>query len=302
MFFNSLLTAIGNTPLVKVHKKNPADIYAKLEYLNPGGSLKDRPALYMIEKAEIDGDLKPGGTIIDASSGNYGISLAMVGALKGYSVIICVPDRTSKEKQDAIKAYGATIHICEDTADHDSPNGYHATAERLCKEVTNAFMPNQYLNPTNSEAHYFMTGPEIWKQTEGKITHFIAGAGTCGTICGVGRYLKEQNPQVKIIGIDSPNSFRSTGGHPKPYKIEGIGVDLDTKILDYSVIDLMLEVSDDEAFDMTRKLAHKGFLAGVSSGAVAAGAEKIEHEFTKDDLVVMIFGDSGRSYLTKNIF
>lgn len=303
MYYNSILKTIGNTPLVKINMESPATVLAKLEHLNPSGSLKDRPALFMIEEAERQGQLKPGGTIIDASSGNYGISLAMIGAIKGYSVIICVPDRTSKEKQQTIKAYGAEVIVCPDTANVENPKGYHNQAIKLHKKIPNSFMPNQYLNITNAIAHYNSTGPEIWHQTEGKITHFISGAGTCGTISGVGKYLKEQNPTIKVIGIDSPNSFRATKGNPKQYQIEGIGIDLDSPVVDYSLMDEIIEVSDENAFSYVPLLASKyGFLVGLSSGAVAYAAINYTKQLTKDDIVVIIFGDSGRAYLTKNIF
>lgn len=303
MYYNSLLDTIGNTPLVKIGLGTPATIFAKLEYFNPGGSLKDRPALFMVEEAERQGLLKPGYILIDASSGNYGIALAMIGAIKGYPVIICVPERTSQEKKQAIKAYGAQLIIGKDTDQMASPDSYHAIAERLHKENPNSFMPNQYLNTANAQAYYQSLGPEIWKQTTGKITHFIAGAGTCGTLCGTGRYLKEQNPTIKIIGIDTPNSFRATKGNPKPYQIEGIGVDMDSEMVDYSVIDEMIEVPDEKAFAFLPGLASKqGFLVGLSSGAVAYAAQQYAQYLSKNDCVVIIFGDSGRSYLTKNIF
>ncbi|TET05980.1 cysteine synthase family protein [Candidatus Dependentiae bacterium] len=303
MYYNSLLKTIGNTPLVKINLESPASILAKLEYLNPSGSLKDRPALFMIEEAERKGLLKAGNTIIDASSGNYGISLAMIGAIKGYSVIICVPEKTSTEKQQTIKAYGAELIVCPDTANVEDPNSYHNLAIKLSKEIPNSFIPNQYLNLSNTETHYKSTGPEIWHQTEGKITHFIAGAGTCGTISGVGQYLKQQNPAIKIIGVDSPNSFRATKGNPKPYQIEGIGIDLDSPVVDYTVMDEIIEVSDKDAFSYVPLLASKyGFLVGLSSGAVAYATAQYTKQLTKDNYVVIIFGDSGRAYLTKNIF
>jgi len=299
MHYKSLLETIGNTPLVKLNLKTNASVYAKLEHLNPSGSLKDRSALHMIEQAEKDGLLKPGGTIVDASSGNYGISLAMIGAIKGYEVIVCVPDRTSMEKQQTIRAYGARLVVCPDTADIDDPSGYHTKAEKLHRDIPGSFMPNQYSNPANARGHYQSMGPEIWKQTNGKVTHFIAGAGTCGSLVGAGRYLKEQNPNIKVIGVDSPNSFRSTKGNPKPYNIEGIGVDLDSELLDYSVIDDFIEISDKDAFSFTPHLASRGIMGGLTSGAVACAIEKYSEHLTENDYVVTIFGDSGRSYLSK---
>jgi len=210
--YRSLLDAIGNTPLVAVNFDSPATIYAKLEYLNPGGSLKDRSAFFMIEQAEKQGLLQPGGIIIDASSGNQGISTAMIGAIKGYKVIITVSEKISKEKMDAIKSYGAEIIVCPAVDFIEDPKHYHSQAVALHKSTPNSYMPNQYFSTMNSQAHYHLLGPEIWQQTQGTITHFIAGAGTCGTISGVGRYLKEQNPAVRVIALDAATSYRATGG------------------------------------------------------------------------------------------
>jgi len=197
----------------------------------------------------------------------------------------------------------AELNVCPDTANVEDPNSYHNLAIKLSKEIPNSFIPNQYLNLSNTETHYKSTGPEIWHQTEGKITHFIAGAGTCGTISGVGQYLKQQNPAIKIIGVDSPNSFRATKGNPKPYQIEGIGIDLDSPVVDYTVMDEIIEVSDKDAFSYVPLLASKyGFLVGLSSGAVAYATAQYTKQLTKDNYVVIIFGDSGRAYLTKNIF
>src|SRR3989339_1755765 len=233
MMYNNLLQAIGNTPLVKVDLQTPCSLYAKLEYLNPGGSVKDRSSLYMIEDAEQRGILQPGGTIIDASSGNQGIATAMIGAIKGYKVIIAVSEKVSKEKLETLKAYGAQVVMCPATSFLQDPNSYHSQAMRIHKETPNSFMPDQYFNLANAMAHYKSLGPEIWKQTEGRITHFIAAAGTGGTISGAGRFLKEQNPDIKIIAVDSDVSYRSTKGHPQPYAIEGMGVDFDSPVLNY---------------------------------------------------------------------
>lgn len=301
--YNSVLDAIGNTPLVALDFGSQGLTYAKLEYLNPGGSLKDRSALFMIEQAESSGILQPGGTIIDASSGNQGIATAMIGAIKGYKVIITVSEKISKEKMDAIKSYGATIIVCPAVERIEDPAHYHSQAVTLCKNTPNSYMPNQYFSTLNAQAHYASLGPEIWKQTEGKITHFIAGAGTCGTISGAGRYLKEQNPSVKVIALDAETSYRATGGNPKPYKVEGIGIDWDTPMLDLQVIDEVLPVSDANAFAMLKNLAHKyGILAGPSSGAVAWAGSMYAQKLQPTDLVVMIFGDSGRAYLSKNLY
>ena len=303
MMYNNLLQAIGNTPLVKVNFGGPGAIYAKLEYLNPGGSVKDRSALFMIEHAEKNGILKPGGTLVDASSGNQGIATAMIGALKGYKVIITVSEKISKEKMDTLRAYGAQVVVCPATSLIDDPEGYHTQAKRLHEQTPNSFMPNQYYNPVNALAHYSLLGPEIWRQTEGKITHFFAGAGTTGTVSGVGRYLKEQNPNVKVYALDSINSFRATGGNPKPYKLEGLGMDFETPVYNPKVVDDIITVSDDHAIEMLGNLARKhGLLVGPSSGAVAWAAAQKATQLKETDLAVMIFGDSGRAYLTKGFY
>jgi cystathionine beta-synthase len=304
-----LLDTIGNTPLIAVCADTQKQddyplIYAKLEYLNPGGSVKDRSALYMIEYAEEHGLLKPGGTIIDASSGNQGIAVAMIGAIKGYKVIITMSDKVSAEKLNTIKAYGAQVVICPSTPFITDQDNYHARAVALQKETPNSFMPNQYFNPLNAQAHYALLGPELWQQTNGLVTHFFAGAGTGGTVSGVGRYLKEQNPEVKVFAVDSDTSFRSTCGNPKPYKLEGIGIDWDgSPVLDYSVIDEFVPVSDANAIATLKKLAStQGLLVGPSSGAVAYAAFEFAKKCPKDAVIAMIFGDSGRAYLTKGFY
>lgn len=300
---HSFLKAIGNTPLVTIPTLAQGQLLAKLEYLNPGGSVKDRSAIFMIEHAEKNGLLKPGGTIIDASSGNQGIASAMIGAIKGYKVIISVSEKISQEKLQTIKAYGAQVVICPATEFIDDPQSYHSVAVRLHNETPNSFMPNQYFNPLNAQAHYTLLAPEIWEQTNGAVTHFFAGAGTGGTISGIGRYLKEKNPHVKIIAIDSVNSFRATKGQPKPYKIEGMGIDFTSPVLDYSVLDEIATVHDDDAIGMLQTLAQQGYLVGPSSGAVAWAAQQYAKENMKpSDCGVMIFGDSGRAYLSKNFY
>ena len=257
----------------------------------------------MITHAEKTGLLKPGGTLIDASSGNQGIATAMIGAMKGYKVIITVSEKVSEEKKKAILAYGAEIVMCPATDFIDDPRSYHTVAKELHAKTPNSFMPNQYFNLENRRAHYLSLGPEIWKQTEGKITHFIAAAGTCGTISGAGQYLKEQNHNVTVVAIDSVNSFRATGGNPKPYKVEGMGIDLDSPVVNYNVIDEFVNVTDDESFAMLKTLAHRnGLLVGPSSGAVAAGAQKYLSGLNAPFLAVMICGDSGRAYLSKNLY
>ena len=299
----SLLDAIGNTPLVKVNFKSQAQVFAKLEYLNPGGSVKDRSALYMIEHAEKIGLLKPGGTIVDASSGNHGIAVAMIGCIKGYRVIITVSEKVSQEKLQTIKAYGAEVVMCPPTDFIDDPRGYHSQAVKIQQSIPNSFMPNQYFNVTNAVTHETLLGPEIWKQTNGKVTHFFAGAGTCGTISGVGRYLKSQNPNIKICALDSVNSFRATNGNPKPYKVEGMGMDFETPVFDKKSVDEIITVTDEGAIAMLKNLAtNHGLLVGPSSGAVAYAVQEYCKQLTENDLVVMIFGDSGRAYLSKGFY
>lgn len=299
----TVLDAIGNTPLVQLASTSSAAIFGKLEYLNPGGSVKDRSAKYMIEQAEKMGILKPGGTIVDASSGNHGIALAMIGKIKGYRVIITVSEKISKEKYNTLKAYGAEVIVCKPTKFIDDPASYHYIAQKIHAETPNSFMPNQYYNTMNRDAHESILGPEIFKQTEGKITHFFAGAGTTGTISGVGRYLKKQNPAIKIIAVDSINSYKATNGNPKPYIIEGIGMDFDTPVTDTSVIDEVIAVSDEETITMLRSLAQtQGLLVGPSSGAVACAIQRYTPHLKAGDLVVGIFGDSGRAYLSKGFY
>ncbi len=297
--FPSFLEAIGHTPLVKLNFDIKPTLLAKLEHLNPGGSIKDRSALFMIEEAERNGQLKPGGTIIEASSGNQGIALSMIGRLKGYDVIITVPDRASHEKISTLQAYGVKVYVCPDTDSLEDPEGYHAKAKELHRTVPGAFMPNQYYNVQNARAHYLTTGPEIWQQTEGKLTHCFMGMGSCGTISGVGQYLKEQNPKIKIIGIDAATSKLSRPHDPKKYRVEGIGVDVISETLNRSVIDEIIQISDEDAFAMTRKLASQGYLVGISSGAAMHVALQYAKKLTEDDVIVTIFADSGRAYLSK---
>lgn len=299
MIYKNVLAAIGNTPIVEVNFDSAARIGAKLEYLNPGGSVKDRSAIFMIEEAERKGLLKPGGTIIDASSGNQGIAVAMIGAAKGYRVIITVTEKISKEKLTTLKAYGAHVVMCP-CVEMNDPHNYHQVAVQLQKSIENSFMPNQYFNLSNRLAHQTLLAPEIWQQTEGKITHFFAAAGTSGTVSGVGRYLKAKNPDVRVIAIDAKNSWRSTKGHPKPYAVEGIGIDFNTPIIDYAVIDEFIEVSDEHALGILQPLAKQhGLLVGLSSGAVAYAAQQYAKNMKAGDIGVMIFGDSGRAYLSK---
>jgi len=298
-----VLSAIGNTPLVKVDFNTPAQVFAKLEYLNPGGSVKDRSALFMIEEAERLGILKPGGTIVDASSGNHGIAVALIGRIKGYKVIITVSEKVSIEKLQTIKAYGAEVVMCPSTEFIEDPRSYHSQAVSIHKRTPNSFMPNQYFNVSNSSAHESGLGPEIWKETEGKITHFFAGAGTTGTISGVGKFLKSKNPNIKIIALDSVNSWRATNGNPKPYKVEGMGIDFETPVFNKSVVDEIVCVSDENALAMLKTLAaDHGLLVGPSSGAVAYAASQYAKKLSPTDLAVIIFGDSGRAYLSKGFY
>jgi len=297
--FKNFLAAIGNTPLVRLDFAVKPTILAKLEHLNPGGSIKDRSALFMLEEAERRGILRPGGTIIEASSGNQGIALAMIGVIKGYEVIITVPNRTSMEKIATLQAYGAKVFVCPDTDDLHDPNGYHAKAEELHQQIKNSYMPNQYYNVENPRAHYLTTGPEIWEQSQGELTHCFIGMGSCGTISGVGKYLKEKNPAIKIIGVDAMTSKLSMPEEPKAYKVEGIGVDVITDTLNRTVIDEIIPVSDDAVFAMTKVLAKRGYLVGLSSGAVMHVALEYAKKLNENDVVLVIFADSGRAYLSK---
>ncbi len=297
----NLLEAIGNTPLVQVPFASEAQIFAKLEYLNPGGSIKDRSAFFMIEEAEKNGLLKSGGTIIESSSGNQGVACAMIGAIKGYKVIITASGAMSEEKVKTIKAYGAEVIMCPAVPITD-PQSRHQQAITIQKNTPNSFMPNQYFNLSNLKAHYTSLGPEIWDQTEGKITHFFAAAGTGGTISGAGKFLKEKNPNIKVIAVDVDVSFHSTKGNPKPYKMEGIGIDFETHCLNESVIDEFIPVSDENGLGMLKIMARKGFLIGTGSGAVSYAVSTYLNKLKKGDVAVMLFGDSGRAYLSKNYY
>lgn len=291
--YGNVLDKIGNTPLVYLPLKTSATILAKLEYLNPGGSIKDRPALFMIEDAERRGILNPGGTIIEASSGNQGIALAMIGVVKGYKVIITVPDKTSDEKVATLRSYGAEVVICPSSDDPTNPRGFHAKADELLKNIPNSYMPNQYHNKQNPLAHYSTTGPEIWRQTNGTVTHFIAGKGSCGTISGVGKYLKEKNPSIKIIAVDEVPAAS------KHYKIEGIGIGIEYN-LDKSVVDETILVDGKDAFAVAKRFAKEyGMLVGLSSGAVIYATLQYLAKLKPTDVVVIIVADSGRAYLHK---
>jgi cystathionine beta-synthase len=303
MRYSSALAAIGNTPLIQVNLGTPPIIYAKLEYFNPGGSIKDRAARFMIEEAERQGILKPGGTLIEASSGNQGIAAAMIGAIKGYRVVITVSEKVSREKKDTLRAYGAELVICPSTNELTDPESYHSRALALNRATPNSYLLNQYFNPHNAEAHYRDLGPEIWRQTEGTLTHYIGALGTGGTVCGAGKYLREQKNTIRVVGVDAATSYRATNGHPSPYKLEGIGVDFDGPLLDPAVMTDYCTATDEESIAMLKELArHQGLLVGPSSGAVAAAARRYTAQLTPSDIVVMVFGDSGRAYLTKHFY
>ena len=298
-FLNSPLEAIGNTPLVKIPLPCAASVYGKMEYLNPAGSIKDRSALYMVEQAEKNGLLKPGGTIVEPSSGNMGIALSMIGRIKGYRVIITVSEKTAEQKINALKAYGGEVVLCPSVIDVDDPRGYREQAKKIAAEM-GAYMPNQFYNPDNAMAHYYGIGPEIWEQTDGKVTHFVAATGSGGTISGVGRFLKEQNQNIKIYGADPETSFYSTKGHPQPYSVEAFGIDAITDLIDFSVINDVIPLADKEVFEMTRKLCHDyGHLVGFSSGAAALGVMKLAETLEPHHTVVFPLCDSGKPYLHK---
>lgn len=304
-YVDSILDLLGNTPLVRLKKvidETPALMLAKVEYFNPGGSVKDRIGVYMIDAAEREGKLKPGGTIVEPTSGNTGMGLAMVASQRGYKCIFTTLEKVSQDKVDALRAFGAEVVICPTEAAPESPESYYSVARRLTEEIEGAFSPNQYHNHHNSQAHYETTGPEIWAQTEGKITHFVAGMGTGGTITGVGRYLKEKNPDIQIVGVDPEGSIYSDPSNIHSYLVEGIGEDFMPTTLDMSVVDEVVQIYDQESFDMTRRLPQEeGLLVGVSCGAAVVGAIRYakKHNLDKDAVVVVLLPDSGRGYLSK---
>ncbi len=309
--YNNILETIGNTPLVRLNritKDLPCEVYAKIETVNPGNSIKDRMALKMIEDAEKSGVLKPGGTIIEGTSGNTGMGLAIAAIMKGYKCIFTTTDKQSKEKVDALKAFGAEVIVCPTDVEPEDSRSYYSVSTRLAKEIPNAWKPNQYDNLSNSLAHYEQTGPEIWKQTDGKVTHLVVGVGTGGTICGTGKYLKEQNPEVKILGIDTYGSvfkkYKETGEFDKneiyPYITEGIGEDFLPANVDFSIIDHFEKVTDKDAAIMTRRIPREeGIFVGNSAGAALAGLMQMKDFYKKGDVVVIIFHDHGTRYLGK---
>jgi cystathionine beta-synthase len=303
---DTILDAVGNTPLVRLShlaSDTRTPVAAKVESLNPGGSVKDRIGLAMIEAAEQSGDLRPGGTIVEPTSGNTGTGLAIAAALKGYRLVCVMPDKMSNEKIALLRAYGAEVVVCPTAVPRENPQSYYSVADRLASEIPDAFQPNQYFNSANPAAHEATTGPEIWRQTDGQITHFVAGMGTGGTITGVGRLLKRNNPAVQVIGADPVGSIYSAGQNftPKIYKVEGIGEDFMPSAIDLSLVDRIEVVDDKESFLVARRLTREeGILAGGSGGAATAAALRVAREL--DDphaLVVVLLPDTGRNYLSK---
>ena len=310
-YCNNILETIGNTPLIKLNKitdEIEATVLAKVEYFNPGNSVKDRMALKMVEDAENDGRLKPGGTIVEGTSGNTGMGLALVAIVKGYKLICVTTDKQSNEKVDVLRAVGADVIVCPTNVEPDDPRSYYSTAKRIGDETENSWYVNQYNNLSNREAHYLSTGPEIWKQTDGKITHFVVGVGTGGTISGVAKYLKEKNNKIKVWGIDTYGSvfkkYHETGVFDKneiyPYITEGIGEDIIPENVDFDLIDKFEKVTDEDAAIYTRKLAkEEGIFAGNSCGAAIKGLLQLKEHFSKNDVVVVLLHDSGSRYIGK---
>ena len=310
-YFDNILETIGNTPLIKLNKVTSeieATVLAKVEYFNPGNSVKDRMAIKMVEDAEKDGRLKPGGTIVEGTSGNTGMGLALAAIVKGYKLICVTNDKQSKGKIDVLKAVGAKVIICPTNVDPDDPSSYYSTAKRISDETENSWYVNQYNNLSNREAHYLSTGPEIWEQTKGKITHFVVGVGTGGTISGVAKYLKEKNSDIKIWGIDTFGSvfkkYHETGVFDKseiyPYLTEGIGEDIIPDNVDFSLIDHFEKVNDEDAAIYSRRLAkEEGIFAGYSCGAAIKGVLQLKKHFSKNDVVVVLLHDSGSRYIEK---
>ena len=309
-YYNNILETIGNTPLVRINKtvETNALVLAKVETFNPGHSIKDRMAIKMIEDAEKDGRLKPGGTIIEGTSGNTGMGLALTAIQKGYKCIFVLADKQSKEKMDILRAVGAQVKVCPTNVDPDDPRSYYSVSKRLSKEIPNSWYVNQYDNPSNAKAHYESTGPEIWQQTEGKITHLVVGVGTGGTISGTAKYLKEQNPNVKVWGIDTFGSvfkkYHETGEFDEKeiysYITEGIGEDILPKNVDFAIIDHFEKVTDKDGAVMARRLSREeGIMVGYSAGSAIAGLNQLKDKLTKDDVVIVIFHDHGTRYVGK---
>lgn len=314
MWYNNILETVGNTPLIKLNRVTrgiKATVLAKLEFFNPGGSLKDRMAIYMVEEAEKCGLLKPGGTIVENTSGNTGVGLAMYAAVKGYKAVFTIPDKMSKEKIDLLKVFGAEVIVCPTDVAPDSPESYHEVAKRIAEKTPNSYLINQYHNEKNVEAHYKTTGPEIWEQTDGKVNYVVIGAGTGGTISGVGKFLKEKNPEIKVIGVDPIGSVYCDYFkykrliEPKVYLVEGIGMEMLCETMKFEYIDDMIQVSDKDSFIMTRRLLkEEGIFAGGSSGAAVWAAIEVAKKLEKEkevspQIVVAILPDSGHKYLSK---
>lgn len=307
--YNSILETIGHTPIVKLNKVNDTQhqIFAKIEYFNPGGSVKDRLAIALVGEAEKRGELKPGGTIIEATSGNTGLGLALVSAVRGYKCIFVMPDKISEEKRAILRAYGAKVVITPTGVEPEDPRSYLSVAKKLVENTPNCFYANQYHNPDNAKQHYKTTAPEIWQQMDGELDVFVAGAGTGGTISGVGKFLKEKNPQIKIVCADPIGSIlydlfyhKKVINPPAPYKVEGVGEDMLPENVHLSVMDAFEQVSDNESFTMVRRLiAEEGLCVGPSSAMALVGALKYAKKLTKPSKILVMFPDNGRAYLSK---